>query len=180
MAGGVGKAWHPAFSTPGRKKFFAGSHILAELLRCLSGGQQTGEFARIGLTPLRHGNLAVVVGEGTNKMAKPVCEKDGKRDFAAFDGKRIAVVLSIAGQPRVCRGTAVYKPDATLGPVLALRLEGEEKHGLPELLFSETRWTGEICPDTQHGCEYCFVPSTAAKKPPRTNRGSRRRRNAEN
>lgn len=102
------------------------------------------------------------MGQGDIEMATPVGEVGRKCDFAAFDGKRIAVVLSVGGRPRVCRGTAAYKTHPTLGPVLGVRVEGEADFGVPELLLSETRWRGEISPDTRHGCDYCFVPSNPA------------------
>jgi len=95
-------------------------------------------------------------------MATSASKNDTKHDFTVYHGKKIAVVLSIQGKQKVCRGTASYKFHAALGPVLAVRIEGEENHGVPELLLSETSWLGGIGVDTQYGCDYCFVPSASA------------------
>jgi hypothetical protein len=79
--------------------------------------------------------------------------------FACYDGMRVAVTLHGQCMQRVVIGTAVYERDRRLGPVLRVLLDSEyAEPGFYDLLLVESEWNGAILPDTQFGCDRCFMP----------------------
>jgi hypothetical protein len=49
--------------------------------------------------------------------------------------------------------------DPLLGGVLRLQLDDQSLDLGAEVLISESNWKGTILPDTEHGCDYCFIPA---------------------
>ena len=72
-----------------------------------------------------------------------------------LDGKRVAVVVNLAGGIRVFRGVGVYDRDHVLGNVLWVELDQPpQADGDPVIVFHETLWTGEVVRDEEYGCDY--------------------------
>jgi hypothetical protein len=78
-----------------------------------------------------------------------------KVTLASYDGKRVAVVLSIQGENRVVCGSASWSRDATLGEALRIRVDQPDDLGMPEILLAQETWEGAVQPDTEYGCDVC-------------------------
>jgi hypothetical protein len=78
-----------------------------------------------------------------------------KVTLASYDGKRVAVVLSIQGENRVVCGSASWSHDATLGDALRIMVDHPDDLGMPEILLAQETWEGAVRPDTQYGCDVC-------------------------
>jgi len=79
------------------------------------------------------------------------------RDFSRFDQAEVAVILRQAGREFVFRGVATFQLDDKLGRIL--RVCGENGQD-GDLILSEETWEGRVIPDIEHGCRYCFIPSS--------------------
>jgi hypothetical protein len=79
--------------------------------------------------------------------------------FAQYDGKRIAVFLENSTGKQVVMGEASYVTDRRLGKSLRIRLDEEFlEEGLYDVLLVESEWNGAILPDSEFGCDCCFIP----------------------
>ena len=80
--------------------------------------------------------------------------------LSAYNGLRVAIVLSCQGQAQAFCGPAEYGTDDALGNVLRIRVdEPHDDQGGAELILSEREWDGEIRSGEQYGCDFCFLPS---------------------
>ena len=78
-------------------------------------------------------------------------------EFRKYDGKRIAVVLSINGIERLVTGVADCVDDPSLGTSICIVADDSPPGmGSCELLVSESQWNGEIADGSQYGCDFCF------------------------
>lgn len=79
--------------------------------------------------------------------------------FAQYDGKRIAVFLENVHGRQVVTGEASYVIDRRLGRSLQISLDEEYlEEGLYDVLLVESEWKGAILPDSEFGCDCCFIP----------------------
>lgn len=86
-------------------------------------------------------------------MVKP------NKTFAQYDGKRIAVFLEGDHGRQVVTGQASYVTDKRLGKALSVQLDREYlDSGFYDLLLVESEWNGAILPDSEFGCDCCFIP----------------------
>jgi hypothetical protein len=88
-------------------------------------------------------------------------EKGKASGLQDFHLKRICLALPVGRSHAYVCGQARHERDPLLGSVLRLKLEDEASLGNSELLISESTWQGRIEPDTEHGCDYCFVPAAS-------------------
>lgn len=75
--------------------------------------------------------------------------------LASYDGKRVAVVLSVQGEERVVCGSATWSRDAALGDSLRIMIDEPDGFGMPEIFLAQETWEGAIHPDTEYGCDVC-------------------------
>lgn len=72
-------------------------------------------------------------------------------------------MVSCQGAARAFCGSAQYDRDPDLGNVLRVRVDqphdSENAVGTTELIIAEREWDGEIVPDNEYGCDFCFRPS---------------------
>jgi len=73
-----------------------------------------------------------------------------------FDQERVAVILRQGEDEIVFRGIATFHRDDKLERILRI-CNDEKTPGNPEIILSEKSWQGQIIPDFQHGCRFCFV-----------------------
>jgi hypothetical protein len=81
------------------------------------------------------------------------------KSFAPYHGKRIAVILEGPDGRQVVTGEASYLSDRRLGNALSVRIDDECQEGFYDLLLVESEWNGAILPDSEFGCDCCFIPS---------------------
>ncbi|MEQ8788803.1 MAG: hypothetical protein RIC55_21000 [Pirellulaceae bacterium] len=79
-------------------------------------------------------------------------------NLAPYHGKRIAVLLDSPRGRQVVTGKASYLTDQRLGKSLRLDVDDDYQEGCYELLFVESEWNGAILPDSEFGCDCCFIP----------------------
>ena len=78
-------------------------------------------------------------------------------DLSPYDGAMVAVAFPPNSALSVFRGRAAYKHDHDLGRVLVIASDNDTAN----LIIAEEYWNGQITPDTEHGCQFLFVTSTA-------------------
>ncbi|MCO6454695.1 MAG: hypothetical protein J5I93_05270 [Pirellulaceae bacterium] len=81
-------------------------------------------------------------------------------EFAACDGKRVAISLPVGDQRRVLKGRARYEQDSVLGWILRVTLDGGVDDGNAQLLIRESQWQGQVIPDVAHGCNCLLIVET--------------------
>ena len=76
-------------------------------------------------------------------------------DLPRFDGRRFAVLLTVAGGRIALRGTAHYveEPD---GGTLRIVVDGDSppEEGRPVFVVRGSDWDGRFVPDRDYGCEF--------------------------
>jgi len=79
-------------------------------------------------------------------------------DFPMYDGKRMAVVLSVPGNTRVMTGRVRSDTDRVLGPVLRVELEhaGDGSSGQTTLILPPELLQGRLAVDHRYGCDWCL------------------------
>jgi hypothetical protein len=80
------------------------------------------------------------------------------KTFAPYDGKRVAVFLDSPTGRQVVSGKASYVTDPRLGKTLRIELDEKYEGGFYELFLVEAEWNGAILPDSEFGCDCCFIP----------------------
>ncbi len=76
-------------------------------------------------------------------------------DLSAYDGKRIALIISAPTKSSVVVGVASHTLDSRLGRVLRVSPDNLAT-GTPVFVIAESDWRGEITRDNRFGCDFCF------------------------
>jgi len=75
----------------------------------------------------------------------------------SFEGKRVALVLSLKGRRVFIQGVAEHQEDPDMGAVVAIRIDREKPPnpgGQPVIFVRRELFVAQAVQDTEHSCDY--------------------------